>query len=149
MARSGPPAPKTSAAKKSPERWTVTKETAFLAALAGHANVTKALAVAGMSSTSLYVRRRKLPAFREAWDEALSEGYATLEAEMLARALDTKDVKMADGTKMGLLAAHAKQVGQYRASRADKVAARDAAQLRAAIAKRLDRLAKQLGVETA
>ncbi len=137
---------KPAAAKKSPERWTATREKAFLSALAGHANVTKALAVAGMSSTSLYRRRQAQPAFREAWDEALSEGYATLEAEMLARALDSKDAKMADGTKLTLLAAHARQVGQYRATRAEKATARDADQLRAAISKRLDRLARSLGM---
>jgi hypothetical protein len=133
--------------KKAPERWSATKEKLFLSALAGHANVTKALRIVRMSSTSLYKRRQTQPAFREAWDEALSEGYATLEAEMLARALDAKDEKMADGTKLTLLSAHAKQVGQFRATRDAKGTARNADQLRAEIAKRLDRLATALGLE--
>jgi hypothetical protein len=138
---------KTAVKKKTPERWTVTKERMFLAALAGHANVTKALGIVRMSSTSLYKRRQAQPAFREAWDAALSEGYAALEAEMLARALDAKDEKMADGTKLTLLSAHAKQVGQFRATRAGKGGGRDADQIRGEISKRLDRLALSLGLE--
>lgn len=130
----------------SPERWTQAKERTFLAALAMHANVAKALRVARMSSTSLYRRRQAQPGFREAWDAALSEGYAALEAEMLARALDDKDAKMADGTKLTLLSAHAKQVGQFRAARAGSVRVRDTAQLRVEIGRRLDRLAAALGL---
>lgn len=41
-----------------------------------------------MSRAQCYYRRDHNPAFSDAWDDALAQGYATLEAEMLRRALE-------------------------------------------------------------
>jgi hypothetical protein len=139
-----------------PERWTATKETAFLAVLSMTANVRHSLRTVGMSAPSLYHRRRTRAAFEAAWDKALSEGYARLEAEMLARALGQSDIgdpadapagpAMTDAIRMALLNVHEKRVAQYRARMASE-AQIDPAKLRREITERLDRLARSLGIE--
>lgn len=68
------------------ERWNNKRTALFLDHLAATSNVNEALAVSGMSQSSLYRRRRECSAFRAAWDEALDEGYNRLEAELLNRA---------------------------------------------------------------
>ncbi len=137
------------------DRWSTQKEKQFLTVLAVTSNVRLALREVGMSPASLYFRRRKHPGFEAAWDHALNEGYAKLEADMLARAMnepgseddcETSGPAMADSTKLTLLAAHAKRVGQYRAAQTSMVAV-DTARLRREITQRLDRLARSLGLE--
>jgi hypothetical protein len=68
------------------ERWNSKRTELFLDHLAATSNVNEALAVSGMSPSSLYRHRRECPAFRAAWNEALDEGYSRLEAELLNRA---------------------------------------------------------------
>lgn len=141
-----------------PERWTAEKETRFLSVLAGTANVKMALGEVGMSSAGLYKRRQARPAFRAAWDMALNEGYARLEAEMLARAInggpggwdgaaDPTLKPLADSTILGLLTAHARRVAAIREREAEKLAQGDVEKLRAAIRKKLDDLARSVGIE--
>jgi hypothetical protein len=60
----------------------------FLDHLAERCNVSEALAVSGLPSSSLYHKRRTCAKFRAAWDAALEQGYSRLEAELLSRALD-------------------------------------------------------------
>jgi hypothetical protein len=76
------------ASKKAPPTWSAEKRSLFLAELAATSNVTKSAMAAGMSDAQVYAERRRTPAFREAWTDALSEGYARLEFMMLERAND-------------------------------------------------------------
>jgi hypothetical protein len=81
------------ASKKAPPPWSAEKRSLFLAELAATSNVTKSAMAAGMSDAQVYAERRRTPAFREAWTDALSEGYARLEFMMLERANDALAVK--------------------------------------------------------
>jgi len=63
-----------------PGRWSAVKEAVFLAALEEGANVARAAAAAGISTTALYLRRRREPAFCEAWAAAVRGGYLDVEA---------------------------------------------------------------------
>jgi hypothetical protein len=67
--------------------WTKAKQKKFLETLAESCNVTLAASKAKMSPSGAYKHRKVDAAFRAGWDEALAEGYATLELEMLKRAL--------------------------------------------------------------
>lgn len=61
----------------------------FLEELAATCNVTHSAKVAGVVVGTPYNHRMRDPAFRAAWEAALEQGYAKLEAEMLARATRT------------------------------------------------------------
>ena len=63
-----------------PGRWSAAKEAMFLAALEESANVSRAAEAAGISTTALYARRRREPAFAEAWASAVRGGYLDVEA---------------------------------------------------------------------
>ena len=69
-------------------RWSQEAEAAFLAELAATANVTAAAAAAGFSTPAIYKRRAAWPAFRAAWEAALDQGYARIEALLIAGACD-------------------------------------------------------------
>ena len=71
---------------KSAKRWTPTAEGVFLAHLAATSNVKASAAKAGFSTTIVYKRRMRQPAFREAWNEALEQGYARVEMLMVEEA---------------------------------------------------------------
>lgn len=109
------------------QRWNDKRTALFLNHLAVTCNVTEALSVSGMSSSSLYRRRRECPAFRAAWDEALDEGYCRLEAELLNRAIngETQEVvnrngevvtirKKSDALGLALLKLHSVRVAAIR-----------------------------------
>lgn len=72
---------------KSRSLWTKAKRDLFLAELAQTANVSASARKAKMKEPQAYAERRKSGSFREAWAEALSEGYAKLELMMLERAM--------------------------------------------------------------
>ncbi len=142
------------------DRWDAAKERTFIAELAQSANVRMSLRAVGMSAASLYYRRRTRPAFRMAWDEALNEGYALLEAQLLNEALNgaahtvvrsgesaTEYRPASDSVRINLLNQHAKRVAEFRASGVAK--ANEAAHYRALIEKRLDRLAAWLDAQEA
>lgn len=76
------------AGRKRAKKWSARAERTFLEALAASANVEGAAETAGMSRSQCYYRRDHRPEFRDAWDDALSQGYARLEANMLRRALE-------------------------------------------------------------
>jgi hypothetical protein len=84
---------KTKMSKATALPWTAEKRLTFLAALAATSNVTKSAAAAGMSDAQVYAERRRNAGFRDAWTDALSEGYARLEFMMLERANDALSVK--------------------------------------------------------
>lgn len=70
----------------------------FLDHLAETANVSASARVAGVGSSAVYAERRRSPAFRDAWALALAEGYARLETDLLAEALQMASARTADGT---------------------------------------------------
>lgn len=70
-----------------PETFGKAARDAFLASLAMTANVTASAKAARTSSSRVYRERSKSAVFRQQWQEALTEGYARLEAELLAEAL--------------------------------------------------------------
>ncbi|MGH6786802.1 MAG: hypothetical protein ACREBO_08225 [Novosphingobium sp.] len=99
----------------------------FLAELAATSNVTAAAKKAKAPISTVYDARRNRPEFNRAWFQALCEGYAHLEMELLHR-LRTGEVKPAAGAKKGVrtfdnaialrqLAAHKESVGRAKAVR--------------------------------
>ena len=72
----------------------------FLDHLAQTANVSASAREAGVTSSAVYAERRRTPAFRDAWALALAEGYARLETDLLAEALQTPSGRTADGTRL-------------------------------------------------
>jgi len=141
-----------------PNRWDAAKEQRFLEMLAVTANVRASLREVGMTSTSLYHRRRTRPAFARAWNQALDEGYALVEAQALDRAIngvpsviDPKRPELvvtrpaSDRIILTLIAAHAKRVGATRAKRAAMPDDPDRVMRR--LRDQLDKLAVSLGVE--
>lgn len=75
-------------ARKAPSNGMTDKKRAiFLAALAETGNIRHAAATAGVSPQTAYTLKAKDIGFRVAWGDALCEGYATLEAWMLERAI--------------------------------------------------------------
>jgi hypothetical protein len=68
--------------------WTPRAEATFLEELASTANVTAAAQAAGFSTTAVYKRRMRDAGFAAAWAEAIEQGYARIEAMLIARAAD-------------------------------------------------------------
>jgi hypothetical protein len=68
--------------------WTDEAEAIFLDTLSACANVARAAAASGFSETTCYRRRRTDAGFARRWEEALQQGYAVLEAALLARAIE-------------------------------------------------------------
>ena len=66
-------------------QWTVKTERVFLDVLSATANATAAARATGVSAAGAWVRRRHLPAFAQAWDEAVADGHARLEMLMMER----------------------------------------------------------------
>lgn len=69
-------------------RWSQEAEARFLGELAATANVRAAAAAAGFSTTAIYKRRAAWPGFRAAWDAALDQGYARIEALLIENACE-------------------------------------------------------------
>lgn len=70
----------------------------FLDHLAETANVSASAKIAEIGSRAIYAERRRLPGFCAEWANALAEGYARLETDLLAEALQVASGKTADGT---------------------------------------------------
>lgn len=74
--------------RKPDERsWNANKQAIFFETLAGSCNVKMAAIAAGVSPSTVYLRRQNNATFRIGWERALAEGYARLELEMLNRVL--------------------------------------------------------------
>ena len=67
--------------------WTAERRRTFMETLAATCNVSEAARVAGMNLSSAYYHKRRDPAFAREWAQALSVGYAELEALLLRQAL--------------------------------------------------------------
>ena len=72
-------------------RWSVVRERRFLTELADSANVRRAAKAAELSTTALYGRRMRHPAFRAAWDCAIDAGKARLQSYLIEAADRTFD----------------------------------------------------------
>lgn len=68
--------------------WTLARQAAFLEALRNTACVRDACRVVGLSSTSAYRVRRRLPEFAAAWDHALALQLGVLERSAFTRAVE-------------------------------------------------------------
>lgn len=77
-------------------RFTAANRRLFLDHLAHSANVAASERHAGMAPRSAYFERRRSAAFSAQWAEALAEGYARLEADMLADALLAPSAKTSE-----------------------------------------------------
>ncbi len=84
--------------KRNGTRLNAAKRKLFFASLSENANVSASARLAGISSNAVYAERRRSAAFRAAWSEALAEGYARLEADLLAEALRPASGKTSDAT---------------------------------------------------
>lgn len=71
---------------------------AFLDHLAMTSNVAASARAAGISSARAYALRRRNPGFHDQWQAALAEGFARLEAELLAEALRAVSGKVSEAT---------------------------------------------------
>ena len=90
--------------------------TQFLESLAESSNVAASARAAGVSGNAMYRERRRNDAFAARWHEALCEGFARLEAELLSEALVAPSGNVKDATLksraqkyrlgLALLAAH-------------------------------------------
>jgi hypothetical protein len=88
----------------------------FLIRLAETSNVAASARAANVSSAAIYAERRRSPDFRDEWAAALSEGYAKLEADLLAEAMQSASAQTSDAMlksraqkhrlALALLAAH-------------------------------------------
>ena len=67
-------------------RWTGKSQALFLNSLATDANVRAAAEAAGFSTTTVYKHRRLDAGFAAAWEAALNQGYARVEAWLLETA---------------------------------------------------------------
>lgn len=104
-------------------RLNAAKRKLFFGSLSQTANVAASARLAGITSNAVYAERRRSPVFRAAWSEALAEGYARLEADLLAEALRKVNGQTNDATlkaqaqkqRLGtiLLSAHRASVKAY------------------------------------
>jgi hypothetical protein len=67
--------------------WTAQRRKTFMETLAATCNVSEAARAAGMNLSSAYYQKRRDPGFAREWAQALSVGYAELEALLLRQAL--------------------------------------------------------------
>jgi hypothetical protein len=64
-------------------QWTPRVEARFLSALSASCNARAACAAVGLSVSSAYARRERLPAFARAWEEAVAIGKVRLDAVLI------------------------------------------------------------------
>ena len=64
-------------------RWSDKAEEIFITHLAASANVKDAAEVAGFSSVTVYKRRMREPGFGERWQQALEQGIARIEMQLV------------------------------------------------------------------
>jgi hypothetical protein len=136
------------------KRFDAKRQAVFLEWFAATCNVALSAEKAGVSPQTVFKRRMRDPAFAADWQEAIAQGYARLEAELLraatasAGAAPAEDVAIdalptvAPAVQLGLLKEHNARKERpdspaTRARRAQAVGDLDEAQLRAALVKRL------------
>ena len=86
-------------AKAEPKRnsFTAERRQAFLDHFAATCNARASAAVAGVCNSTIFAWRQKDAPFRAAWDAALEQGYARLEAELVRQACEGPAPDGSDG----------------------------------------------------
>ncbi|MBC2778327.1 hypothetical protein [Parasphingopyxis marina] len=79
--------------------WTEKRREIFLETLAATCNITAAAAEAGKTAKTARDLRKRDPAFRQAWDEAIAIAYERLELVMLDRAINGTQKPIVRGDK--------------------------------------------------
>lgn len=73
--------------------WTVERRRIFMETLAATCNVSEAARAAGKNLSSAYYQKRRDPGFAREWAQAMSIGYAELEALLLRQSLFGSEVE--------------------------------------------------------
>lgn len=73
--------------------WTVERRRVFMETLAATCNVSEAARAAGKNLSSAYYQKRRDPGFAREWAQAMSIGYAELEALLLRQSLFGSEVE--------------------------------------------------------
>jgi hypothetical protein len=130
---------------------------AFLAHLAQTSNVSASAKLAGVTTKPVYDLRKKSKAFCNQWLIALAEGYARLEANLLAEALSPPASNLKDSTLrqkqmkarigMSLLAAHRATVRGGEKPAPSR--SRDPAEVRARLEKRFADMRERMDEDAA
>ena len=137
FALSGRKANTHSAAQRKADRW----KTVFLEELAATSNVSASATVARVKPGEVYRTRRADRGFAAAWREALFEGYANLEMEVLGYLRNpSPERKMDVAVALRLLAAHKETIAKERAQRANV----SAAQIRETIDRKVEELRRKV-----
>lgn len=120
---------KTKIIRTTGHRWSNAAEAIFLEHLAATANILASAAESGFSTTAIYKRRMKEPGFAARWQQALEQGYARLEMQLVQTATsslagdeiagDKPIPRMTAAEAMNLLKLHRGQVYGGRAPRYD------------------------------
>ena len=128
----------------------------FLDALAGSSNVAASARAAGISANAMYRERRRNPGFAARWHEALCEGFARLDAELVSEALIAPSGNVTDATLksraqkyrlgLSLLAAHRAAV---RGARLPAAGALPKGGAKARLVAKLDAMRAQVAAERA
>lgn len=123
------------------DSWTPDKAAIFFATLAQTCNASEAAREAGLCRASAYRRKAIDPAFAEAWEDALAEGYGEIELMLMRAALfgheSEETVRDGEGVvkthkvtrkvdmsvALRLLLIHRDKVAAIRKDRADRAAA--------------------------
>lgn len=147
--------------KSSPKRRRASPQTisdeqieTFFATLAETCNVVRSAKAAGFAANWAYRKRKRDAGFRNAWAEAVREGYAKLELVLLERAIKgtPKPVFRKDGSERivreysnSLAIALLKRHAETADSASYEPAQEELAEVRARILERLDRLRERDG----
>jgi hypothetical protein len=83
--------------------WTRARRARFLEVLATSANVRLSARAVGVDTTGAYALRKRDAAFAELWDEAMAQGYDTLEAALLERARGGVNAIVVEGRELTLV----------------------------------------------
>lgn len=86
--------------RQRPDAMTAIKRQRFLDVVAATANVSRAAEAAGAAPATFYRLRQRDAGFAAAWTRALHDGYAALEARLLAHALGTDEQSPGDADRM-------------------------------------------------
>lgn len=124
------------------------KYEAFLSYLAESSNVSRSAKFAGLSSATVYQRRRQDPGFARKWLAALYEGYLHLEMEVLGRLRDSpadgKTTEKYDfANAIRLLSAHRDNAARAQAAQRNVTAAA----VRASIDRKVEAIRDQVREE--
>ena len=135
-------------ANKRSTRFNAAARKVFLTHLAESANVSASARAAGVATSAVYAERQKSPEFCALWTSALAEGYAQLEAMLLAEALTLATGNIKESTlkaraqkhrlAQSLLAAHKASVKDSEARSTGKGGAAKSKEMRAELIARLN-----------